>query len=132
MPDQAQTRATVLMVEDNTEVLDLGATVLDDAGHVVITATTADEALAKIHAGVRIDLLFTDIVMPGLLDGVALAAAVGEILPGTPVLLTTGWADLAAHQTDGREPWPLIGKPYRPADLVRRVEALLIGHLGHG
>lgn len=132
MPEQAQTRATVLMVEDNAEVLELGSTVLDDAGYAVITATTADEALAKIREGARIDLLFTDIVMPGTLDGVALAAAVGEILPDTPVLLTTGWADRAAEQAGGREPWPLIGKPYRPADLVRRVEALLVGRLGHG
>lgn len=125
MSQQPDTRATVLMVEDNVEVLELGATVLDEAGYRVVTATSADDALAQIHAGVRIDLLFTDIVMPGTLDGAALATAVGEILPGTPILLTTGWADRAAEQGGAREPLPLIGKPYRPADLVRRVEALL-------
>jgi len=125
---QPDTRPTVLMVEDNAEVLLLGATVLEDAGYAVVTATSADEALAKIHAGMRIDLLFTDIVMPGRLDGAALAVAVGEILPGTPILLTTGWADREAEHAEGRAVWPLIGKPYRPADLVRRVEALLEGH----
>lgn len=123
MPDQTAARATVMMVEDNAEVLELGVTVLEEAGYAVITALSGDEALAKIHAGARIDLLFTDIVMPGSLDGVALAAAVGEILPTTPVLLTTGWADRAAEPA----PWPLIGKPYRPADLARKVEALLAG-----
>lgn len=124
MPEQTAAAATVLIVEDNAEVLELAATVLEEAGYAVLTATSGDEALAKIHAGARIDLLFTDIVMPGSLDGVALAAAVGEILPTTPVLLTTGWADRAAEQA----PWPLIGKPYRPADLTRKVEALMAGY----
>jgi len=115
------------MVEDNTVVLEMGATVLDEAGYAVVTATSADAALETLRAGLRIDLLFTDIVLPGTLDGVALASAVGEILPDVPILLTTGWADRAIEQGGGREPWPLIGKPYRPADLLRRVEALLEG-----
>ena len=127
MPKSIDTRATVLMVEDNAEVLELGVTVLEEAGYAVVTATSGDEALERVRAGARIDLLFTDIVMPGGLDGVALAAAVGEILPDLPILLTTGWSDRAAEQSDGRGPLPLIGKPYRPADLVRKVEGLLAG-----
>lgn len=128
MSQQSDHRPTVLMVEDNALVLELGATVLDEAGYAVITATSADEALAQLQAGLKIDLLFTDIVLPGDLDGVALAEALGEILPNVPVLLTTGWADRAGEQAGAREPWPLIGKPYRPADLLRRVEGLLDGH----
>lgn len=125
MPDPTDTRATVLMVEDNAEVLMFGATVLEEEGYAVITATSADEALTRIQGGVRIDLLFTDVVMPGGLDGAALAAAVEDLRPGLPVLLTTGWADRAAELMGDREPWPLIGKPYRAADLLRKVEALL-------
>lgn len=125
MPDQTDARATVMMVEDNAEVLAFGAMVLEEAGYAVRTVATADEALARIKAGERMDLLFTDIVMPGGIDGVALATAAGEILPDTPVLLTTGWADRATESAAGREPWPLIGKPYRPLDLLRQVEALL-------
>ncbi|RZJ45874.1 MAG: response regulator [Brevundimonas sp.] len=127
MPEPTDIRATVLMVEDNAEVLMFGATVLEEGGYAVITATSADEALRRIHAGERIDLLFTDVVMPGGLDGAALAVAVGELRPGTPVLLTTGWAERAAELVGDREPWPLIGKPYRSIDLLRKVEALLAG-----
>lgn len=50
----------------------------------MVTAASAAGALAQIYAGVRIDLLFTDIAMSGDLDGVAPAVAVGKILPGTP------------------------------------------------
>jgi len=125
LPDQTEPRATVMMVEDNPEVLAFGAMVLEEAGYAVRTVVTADEALARIRAGERMDLLFTDIVMPGGIDGVALATAVGEILPQTPVLLTTGWAARAADNGAGGERWPLIGKPYRAPDLLRQVEALL-------
>ncbi|RYI05358.1 MAG: response regulator, partial [Acetobacteraceae bacterium] len=123
---------TVLMVEDNAEVLEFGATVLEEAGYVVVTATSADGALERVRQGLRFDLLFTDIVMPGALDGTALARAVGEIMPDARILMTTGWADRMADQTDGRAPLPLIGKPYRAADLLKRVEGLLDGHPGRG
>ncbi|RZJ32371.1 MAG: response regulator, partial [Brevundimonas sp.] len=120
MPDQAAACVTVLMVEDNAEVLEFGATVLAEAGYAVVTAVTGDEAMERVRQGLRVDLLFTDIVMPGALDGVALARAVGEMRPATLILLTTGWADRMADQTGGREPLPLIGKPYRAASVGPR------------
>jgi DNA-binding NtrC family response regulator len=127
-PD-ADASGTVLMVDDNPDVLELGAMVLREAGFTVIAAASAEEALESVRDGSTFDLLFTDIVMPGGMDGVALASEIRSLKPGTPVLLTTGWADRAAEQI-GQSDYDLIGKPYRPIDLVRRVRALLAGHSG--
>ncbi|MFA4893020.1 response regulator [Brevundimonas sp.] len=111
----------ILMVEDNAEVRLMGATLLEEAGFAVHQAGDADEALALVREGLAFDLLFTDIIMPGEMDGVALAAEVRRLRPGTPVLLTTGWGDRAENR-DGLE---LIGKPYRSLDLTRKIRAVL-------
>ena len=113
-------RASILMVEDNAEVRLMGATLLEEAGFEVHQAGDADEALTLVRAGLDFDLLFTDIVMPGM-DGMALAAEVRRLQPGVPVLLTTGWADRA----DDRGGLDLIGKPYRAPELTRKIRALL-------
>ena len=114
-------RDSILMVEDNAEVRLMGATLLKDAGFEVHQAGDADEALALVAEGLSFDLLFTDIVMPGAMDGVALAAEVRRLRPGISVLLTTGWGDRA----DDRGGLELIGKPYRSADLTRKIRAVL-------
>lgn len=114
-------RECVLMVEDNAEVRTMGATLLEEAGFDVHQAGDADEALALVAEGLSFDLLFTDIVMPGAMDGVALAAEVRRLRPGTPVLLTTGWGD----RSDDRRGLELIGKPYRSPDLMRKIRAVL-------
>ncbi|MDQ3125987.1 MAG: response regulator [Pseudomonadota bacterium] len=115
----------ILMVEDNAEVRVMGKTLLADAGFVVHTAGDAAEALAMTEAGLAFDLLFTDIVMPGDLDGVGLSAEVTRLRPGTPVLLTTGWADRARDHAGQRPELDLIAKPYRQTDLVRKIRLLL-------
>ncbi len=114
-------RESVLMVEDNAEVRTMGATLLEEAGFEVHQAGDADEALALVAEGLSFDVLFTDIVMPGAMDGVALAAEVRRLRPGTPVLLTTGWGD----RSDDRGGLELIGKPYRSPDLMRKIRAVL-------
>ncbi len=113
------------MVEDNPDVRVMGETLLVDAGFVVHTAADAGEALDQLRAGLGFDLLFTDIVMPGDLDGIGLAAEVGRLRPGTPVLLTTGWADRVRDQADQRPDLEMIAKPYRQVDLVRKIRRLL-------
>lgn len=114
-------RESILMVEDNAEVRLMGATLLEEAGFEVHQAGDADEALALVREGLAFDLLFTDIVMPGAMDGLALAAEVRRLRPGIPVLLTTGWGN-RANDNAGLE---LIGKPYRSPDLMRKVRAVL-------
>ncbi len=123
--DEPVVKASILMVEDNAEVRVMGETLLVDAGFLVHTAGDAAEALAMMEAGLAFDLLFTDIVMPGDLDGVGLSAEVARLRPGTPVLLTTGWADRARDHADQRPNLDLIAKPYRQTDLVRKIRRLL-------
>lgn len=120
-PQAGEVRETILMVEDNAEVRLMGATLLQDAGFEVHEAGDAEEALALVHAGLSFDLLFTDIVIPGPMDGVGLASEVRRLRPGIPVLLTTGWGD-RANEHAGLE---LIGKPYRSAELTRKIRAVL-------
>ena len=123
--DEPADAATVLMVEDNAEVRVMGETLLRDAGFAVHTADDAAEALAMVESGLAFDLLFTDIVMPGDLDGIGLAVEVARLRPGTPILLTTGWADRARDHADQRPELDLIAKPYRQTDLVRKIRLLL-------
>lgn len=124
-PAAVERPETILMVEDNPDVRIMGQTLLVDAGFAVHTAADADEALDQVRAGLGFDLLFTDIVMPGDLDGIGLAAEVGSLRPGTPVLLTTGWADGVRDQADQRPDLEMIAKPYRQVDLVRKIRRLL-------
>ncbi len=121
MSDNPASGETILMVEDNADVRLMGETLLRDAGFVVCTAGDAAEALDMTRSGLDFDLLFTDIVMPGDMDGIDLAAEVARLRPGTPILLTTGWADRA----EDRRNLDLISKPYRQIDLVRKIRDLL-------
>ena len=123
--EDAPIAETILMVEDNAEVRVMGEALLCDAGFLVHTATDAAEALAMVEAGLEFDLLFTDIVMPGALDGLSLATEVARLRPGMPVLLTTGWADRARDPADKGPHAEFIAKPYRQTDLVRKVRLIL-------
>ena len=116
---------TVLMVEDNPEVCVMGETILSGLGYTVVTAASADEALKMIDCGLTFDLLFTDIVMPGDLNGVQLAREVRRRTPGIGVLLTTGWSDKALDEVGNRDAFDLIAKPYRRPDLARKLREVL-------
>ncbi|MBX9574223.1 MAG: PAS domain-containing protein [Caulobacteraceae bacterium] len=121
---------TILMVEDNPDVMETGSSLLREQGYDVVQATTAVEALTLIKNGLAFQILFSDIVMPGGMNGVSLAHEVRRIRPGMPVLLTTGWADKALDADEDRAGYELIGKPYRRADLLRKMRNLLDGKSG--
>ena len=87
-------------------------------------ARNAQEALEALQCPDQIDLLFTDLVMPGGVSGVALARRAQVIRPGLRVLLTTGYAGLEAPAADE---FPIISKPFRSAELSLAI-ARLIGH----
>ena len=92
---EAKSRArtpSVLVVEDDPLVRVAICEVLRDAGLCVIEAASADEALSYLGAGQRIDLVFTDIQMPGRLDGIGLARRLRSRDPVLPVVLTSGTA----------------------------------------
>lgn len=118
---------TILVVEDDRDVRELAIAVLEDAGYRVLEAASGDEAhrLLLAHPDLRIDLLFTDIVMPGSLDGIDLANAVRALRPELRVLYTTGFADLVRRHGDDELHGTVLHKPYRPGELQRAVSALI-------
>lgn len=113
----------VLMVEDQREVGELGRTILEDLGYDVVLVNSARAALDTLRQDSEFRLLFTDILMPGGMNGVTLAQSVRRDYPHTAVLLTTGFADEAIDE--GSRSFELIRKPYRRNELNDRIRAVL-------
>ena len=107
------TRATshVLLVEDDVEVGDLVAAMIDELGHMVSRAANADEALAIARADPTLGLVITDVIMPGGKSGVDLAVALASERPELPILLSSGYTGQELVRADDT-PWPLLRKPY--------------------
>jgi len=116
----------ILVVEDNAAIRDLAVRHLESLGYRTISAADGGSALAIIKSGVLIDLLFTDVVMPGGLDGRALAAEARRFVPGLQVLFTSGFTAAAASAAiEDKFGSNLLSKPYRKSDLARRVRTML-------
>lgn len=120
---------TILIVEDDGDVREIASTVLEAAGYRVIEAASGDEAYSLLlsDANLRVDLLFTDVVMPGRLDGIDLANAARDLRPGLHVLYATGFANLVRADRDSDLQGPVLRKPYRPGELRRAITMLLEG-----
>jgi signal transduction histidine kinase/ActR/RegA family two-component response regulator len=114
----------VLVVEDDPDVMNTTAECLRDCGFEVLTAVNGDEALAILHSARRVDILFSDIAMPGSLSGVQLARQGLAIWPKLKVLLTSGYAGTLLEDRGFAEDWPLLSKPYHRDDLLRLLETL--------
>ena len=107
-------KATVLVVDDEPDIRLLAADVLGHLGYEVIEAANGDEALHIVAERDGVDLLFTDIRMPGKLDGFGLARAASAIRPNLRIVYTTGFANIADRdQVPGslflRKPWTSAG-----------------------
>src|SRR5438477_4039855 len=89
---------TVLVVDDDDDVRALAVSILHDAGFRPIPATSGDTAMMMLQSGLTVDLLFTDIVMPGELDGFSLAYEATLIHPEIKILYTTGFAEISADK----------------------------------
>ncbi len=117
---------TILVVEDETDVRLFAVKALHVLGYETLQAGDAETALGLLDAAPRIVLLFTDIVLPGSMDGVRLAAEARRRRPGLPVLFTSGYTE---HALVGNgqlsEEVDLLTKPYRKADLGNKLRALL-------
>jgi CheY-like chemotaxis protein len=117
---------TVLVVEDDADLRDTVVTTLRQLGYRALSASNADAALGILAGGENIDLLFTDIMMPGGTLGPALARRARELRPEINVLFTTGYADSSvlsgAAGLGGAE---IIHKPYRNEDLALRIRFVL-------
>lgn len=84
--------ARILLADDDATTRDLVRRALEADGHTVVATQDGSEALDKLSAGTAVDVLVTDVQMPGM-DGVALAARVTELVPGLAVVLMSGFAD---------------------------------------
>jgi len=112
-------QSTILIVDDDLAILEYAGGVLEEYGYAVLTASNAASALVMLRSNEGIDLLFTDLVMPGF-DGIELARRAGEEIPGLKVLFTTGYSTDPAPN-DRR----LLKKPYRPQQLAGAIAAAL-------
>ncbi|MEH3100540.1 histidine kinase famiy protein [Sphingomonas adhaesiva] len=118
----------VLVVEDNDEVLAIAREILESAGYRVSTAISGDEGLRffeATHAHDRIDLLFTDLVMPGGMNGLMLADAVTERDPAVSVLMTTGYNEELVINGPRARTTDVLSKPYRRSELLDRISQAL-------
>ena len=120
--------AHILVVEDQPEVRELACEILTGAGYRVTTAADASEALQAFEAAAEtqpVDLVFSDILMPGGMNGLQLAQELLIRAPDCPVLLTTGYNEDLAAAGPERTGLDVLGKPYRRAELTDRVRQAL-------
>ena len=114
----------VLLVEDDASVGEMVEAMLTDLGHEVMRAEAAAPALAILRRPDRIDLMLTDLIMPGGMNGVELARAAVALRPGLPVILTSGYTgETLGAATDA--PWPLLTKPYPAEALAAVIDAVM-------
>jgi PAS domain S-box-containing protein len=117
---------TVFIVEDDPFVRSYAVMSIQSLGYRVTAAVDGNEALQRLGTDMHVDLLFTDIVMPGGLNGWELAEQARKARPNLRVLLTSGYAlETLAAQGHLRDGWLLLAKPYRKAELARRLREAL-------
>jgi CheY-like chemotaxis protein len=118
--------ATIMVVEDEPEIRDLVVASLEVAGFQVLCAEDASDALQQLDAHPEVDLLFTDIVMPGDLHGYDLARQARARKPEIKLLYTSGYALSAAlSRTTPIENAKLVAKPYRLDQLIGEIRRTL-------
>jgi PAS domain S-box-containing protein len=121
---RAASGETVLLVEDDEQVLDMAIESLEELHYKVVVARNAREALDHLKGPERIDILFSDVVMPGGMNGAQLAAEARHLRPGLKVLLTSGYVAEANDHGIGLEV-PVLHKPYRRDELARTLRVVL-------
>ncbi len=117
---------TILVVEDDDEVRDVAITILLNSGYEVISARDGQSGLDQFKNHPEIDLVFTDIVMPGGMSGIDLAIAIHKERPDAPVLLTTGYTgDSLNEKIPDQKHISLVVKPFDADELPRTIHALI-------
>lgn len=127
-PVSATAAPRILLIEDEEQIAAMSAEILSEIGYRVTVAHTAERGLELFKASLEtrvFDLVFSDVVMPGEMNGVALAQHIRALSPGTPILMTTGYNDQMSLEGPQAEAMDVLGKPYKPADLIERVQAAL-------
>ena len=120
---------TILVVEDDKLVRDYALTQLRSLGYVTLDAANGAEAMALVEAGHEFDLLFTDVIMPGAMNGRQLADAIAKFRPGLKVLYTSGYTENAIiHHGRLDSGVLLLAKPYRKSEMAGMIRAALSGY----
>ncbi|MBR0753429.1 response regulator [Bradyrhizobium jicamae] len=128
IPDLPRGHETILVVEDDALVRGYVIAQLGSLGYHTLVASDGIKALAMVDSGAAFDLLFTDMIMPGGLNGRELADAVMKRRPGMKVLYTSGYTDnVAVHEGHLDPGITLLSKPYRKSDLSRKIREVLSG-----
>ena len=122
---QASDGEVVLVVEDEPAVLDMAIESLAELGYRTLAATHAQEALDRLKGPERIDILFSDVVMPGGMNGMQLAVAARRLRPGLRVLLTSGYTGSPLSGGDLPADQPLLSKPYLREDLADKLRVVM-------
>jgi CheY-like chemotaxis protein len=118
---RAADRRTILVVEDNEDVKNVAVSLLEQLGYRTIAVESASAALDVLASGQKVNLVFTDVVLPGHLDGLALARKVTDSYGNIPIVLTTGYTK--AFDTDPE--FPVLRKPYQISVLGRLIHQAL-------
>jgi PAS domain S-box-containing protein len=120
------TSARILVVDDNRGVLEEAVEMLTDLGYGVLSASNGAEALAMLDRNPDVDLLFTDVVMPGEVAGRALGERAMQLRPGIKVLFASGYFE-GALVTKGQLETDVhfLAKPYRMRELAQKIEDVL-------
>jgi two-component system NtrC family sensor kinase len=124
-PVAAPRSVAILVVEDQDDVRQLAAESLEECGHEVKTARTAEEALEILRCDARIQVLLTDIVLPGGMSGTDLVRKARELVPELKVLTISGNATEETNKESRFGRCAFLPKPFRPSDLTAAVHALL-------
>ena len=116
-------RAVILIVEDEWLIGMNAVEMIEEAGFEVVEAASADEAIVVLEGRLDITVVFTDIQMPGSMDGLELAAAVRDRWPPIMIVATSGRAKLGAG--DLPEGGRFLPKPYSPAEIMKILSELI-------
>ena len=127
-PQQRGGHESILVVEDNEAVRASAVELLREEGYQVLTAANGDQAMQMLLEGTAVDLIFTDVVMPGLIKSADLAAWAKVQNPPVAVLFTSGHTrDIISRNHQLSPDTHLLSKPYRPESLTRMVRTVLNG-----
>jgi CheY-like chemotaxis protein len=116
--------AVILLVDDDSSVRELTASILEEIGYAVLRAGSGGAALDLLDRHTRVDLVLLDFAMPGM-SGAELARQIGHKFPGLPILFVTGFADKSALKDVNEE--RIIKKPFVDDELAAKVKAALVG-----
>jgi len=122
MTDAGSEISSVLVVEDDPLVRAVAVLHLQECGFLIVEAQTADEATLIVGSDRSIAVVFSDIQMPGEMDGIALARWLADQYPNVKVLLTSG-----RMVSDIPMEWGFLAKPYRLEEMERELRSLLVG-----